>query len=151
MNANKEDDANFPLKEEVYTIVGCAFEVLRELGHGLREKSYERSLVVEFGLRGIAWDQQRPFPIIYKGVEVDVFIPDLILLDRIVVDTKTIERISDIEIGQMLNYLKITGLPVGLILNFKHARLEWRRVVLDPSRFKSHLRPFASIRGSFSD
>ena len=65
---------------------------------------------------------------IYKTVEVGKFIPDLICFDKIIVDAKTIQSISDREIGQMLNYLKITGLEVGLIINFKHARLEWKRV-----------------------
>jgi len=66
----------------------------------------------------------------YKSVKVGEYIPDLICFERIVVDTKTIERITNHEIGQMMNYLKITNLRLGLLLNFKHAKLEWKRVVL---------------------
>lgn len=66
----------------------------------------------------------------YKGVAVGDYIPDLIVYDGVVVDAKVIECISDHEMGLMLNYLKITGLQVGLILNFKRAKLEWKRVVL---------------------
>ncbi len=117
-------------KEEVFQIVGCAMEVLNTLGHGLLEKPYENALVVEFGLRGIPYKQQPRFDVFYKGVKVGDYIPDLIVFDKIVVDAKTIDRITDVERGQILNYLKITGLRVGLILNFKHAKLEWERLVL---------------------
>lgn len=118
------------LKEEVFQVIGCAMEVLNTLGHGLLEKPYENALVVEFGLRGITFQQQPRFDVIYKTVKVGEYIPDLIVFDQIVVDTKTIERITDVERGQILNYLKITGLKVGVILNFKRAKLEWERLVL---------------------
>ena len=118
------------LKDEVYQVVGCAMEVLNTLGHGLREKPYENALVVEFGLRGIPFKQQPRFDVIYKGVRVGEYVPDLIAFDQVVVDAKTIDRITDIERGQILNYLKITQLRVGLILNFKHPKLEWERLVL---------------------
>ena len=118
------------LKDEVHRIIGCAMEVLNVLGHGLSEKPYENALVVEFGLQGISFQQQPRFDVRYKEVNVGQYIPDLVCFDQVVVDTKTIEKITDHEIGQMLNYLKITGLRVGLVINFKHARLEWKRVVL---------------------
>ena len=118
------------LKDEGYAVVGCAMEVLNDLGHGLLEKPYENALVVEFELRGISFEQQPRFPVIYKGVSVGEYIPDLITHEQMVVDTKVIERITDHEVGQIMNYLKITGLRVGLILNFRHAKLEWKRVVL---------------------
>jgi GxxExxY protein len=117
-------------KDEVFQIVGCAMEVLNTLGHGLLEKPYENALVVEFRLRGIPYKQQPRFDVIYKGVKVGDYIPDLIAFGKIVVDAKTIDRITDVERGQILNYLKITGLRVGLILNFKHPKLEWERLVL---------------------
>ena len=66
----------------------------------------------------------------WRNIQVGEFIPDLIAYGKIVVDTKTIERITDIERGQMLNYLRITRLPVGLIINFKKPKLEWERIVL---------------------
>jgi GxxExxY protein len=118
------------LKEEVFQIVGCAMEVVNTLCPGLLEKPYENALTVELGLRQIPYQQQKRFRVRYKGVDVGEYIPDLIVIDQIVVDTKVISKIGNHEKGQMLNYLKITGLRVGLILNFKHAKLEWERVVL---------------------
>ena len=126
-DAHKSDGPHAPL---TYKIVGCAMEVLNGIGHGLNEKPYENALVVEFGLRGIPCAQQKRHAVIYKTVVVGDFIPDLIVDDAVIVDTKVIDRITDLERGQMLNYLRITGLKVGLIVNFKRAKLEWERVIL---------------------
>ena len=118
------------LKAETEKIIGFAFEILNEVGHGLNEKIYENSLTVVFKLNGIAFDQQRRFPVFFREMEVGEFIPDLIAFGSVVVDTKVIDCITDHERGKMLNYLRITKLRVGLILNFKQARLEWERIVL---------------------
>jgi len=125
-----EHKSDGPEAALTYEIVGCAMEVLNELGHGLNEKPYENALVVEFGLRKIPAVQQSRFGVIYKGVPVGEFVPDLIVRGTVIVDTKVIEKIGDIERGQMINYLRITKLHVGLILNFKRPKLEWERLVL---------------------
>jgi GxxExxY protein len=75
----------YPCKEETHAIIGCAFEVLNELGHGLNEKLYENALVVEFKHRGIAFDQQRRFEVLYKSEHVGEFVPDLIAYGKVVV------------------------------------------------------------------
>ena len=124
------NDDKLLFKQEVFRIVGCAIEVLNALGHGLVEKPYENALVVEFGLQGIPFQQQPSFDILYKGHKVGLFVPDLIAFDTVVVDAKVIVRITDHERGLMLNYLRITNQRVGVILNFKHRKLEWERIVL---------------------
>lgn len=129
---NQDDmsgESQLQFEKETSEILNCAFEVINTLGHGLLEKPYENSLCIEFTLRGIPWQQQPRYDVIYKLHKVGEYIPDLIFHNLVVVDTKVIERITDHEIGQMLNYLKITGHPVGLIINFKRARLEWKRVI----------------------
>ena len=105
-------------KDEVFQIVGFV------------EKPYENALVVEFRLRNIPFRQQPVFNVSYKGEQVGLFVPDLIAFDAIVVDTKVIDRITDHERGLMINYLRITKLRVGVILNFKRAKLEWERIIL---------------------
>ena len=127
MDTNEE---KLLFKDEVFQIIGCAIEVLNTLGHGIVEKPYENALVVEFGLRNIPYRQQPLFDVLYKGNKVGLFMPDLIAFDAVVVDTKVIDKITDHERGLMLNYLRITKLRVGVILNFKHAKLEWERIVL---------------------
>ncbi|MBI2947733.1 MAG: GxxExxY protein [Verrucomicrobia bacterium] len=124
----EEDDILF--RDEAYALVGCALDVLNGVGHGLHEKIYENGLVVEFKLRNIPFDQQQRFDVNYKNVKIGEFIPDLIVYGSIVVDTKVIDRITDHERGQMMNYLRITKLRLGVILNFKHAKLEWERIVI---------------------
>ena len=126
MNTNEHE---LILKEEVFDVVGCAMEVLNELGHGLLEKPYENALVVELGMKNISVQQQPRYELMYKGVQVGEYVPDLIAHEKLVVDTKVVERITNHELGQMMNYLKITGLKVGVILNFKRPKLEWKRIV----------------------
>jgi len=118
------------LKDEVFQIVGCAIEVLNTLGHGLVEKPYENALVIEFLLRKMPFKQQPSYDVLYKGHKIGLFVPDLIVFDALVVDRKVIDKITDHERGLMLNYLRITTLRVGVILNFKHRKLEWERIAL---------------------
>ena len=130
MDTNVHEDEKLLFREEVFQTVGCAIEVLNTLGHGLVEKPCENALVVEFRLRQIPFRQQPAFDVLYKSQRVGTFVPDLIAFDSIIVDTKVIDRITDHERGLTLNYLRITKLRVGLILNFKHRKLEWERIVL---------------------
>lgn len=101
------------------------------LGSGLTEKTYENALVVECGLRGFPVAQQERFKVQYKDVDVGVFVPDLIVCGLIIVEVKAVEEFGPRDLGQLLNYLKITGLEVGLLINFKKQRLEFKRVVND--------------------
>ena len=128
-------NADFLYKKETDAIIGSAFDVLNEIGHGFHEKPYENSMAVEFQYRNIPYLQQPRYPIRYREVVVSEYIPDLIAFELVIVDTKVIESINDHEIGQMLNYLRITGLPVGLILNFKNSKLEFRWVVATTQKF----------------
>jgi len=127
MNTNERE---LILGNEVYAMVSCALEIINGMGHGLHEKPYENALAVEFQFRGIPFTQQLRFPVLWREVLVGEFIPDLMAYHQVVIDTKPIDRITDIERGQMLNYIRITRLPVGLIINFKKPKLEWERLVL---------------------
>jgi len=96
-------------KEEAFRIIGGAMTVLNNLGHGFREKIYENALSIELSEIGIPNEQQKTYRVFYKNIPIGELIPDLIVLDKIVVDAKTIDTIGDSERGQMLNYLKVTG------------------------------------------
>ena len=115
---------------ETERIIGSAFSVLNAVGHGYHEKIYENAMVVEFLHQDIHFLQQARFPVHHREIKVGEFIPDLIGFGKVIVDAKTITKITDHEIGQMLNYLRVSGLQVGLILNFKYSKLEFRRVTL---------------------
>ncbi len=129
MNADGRDGIHVM---ETERIIGCAFAVLNAMGHGFHEKPNEEALVVDFLHHQIPFAQQARFPILYRNIKVGKYVPDLIVSGKVVVDTKTIDRITDHEVGRMLNYLRATGLQVGLILNFKYAKLQFRRVTLTP-------------------
>ncbi len=122
VGSNQTRSDGLLLGREVYDIVGCAFEVLNELGHGGKEKIYENSLTVEFRRHGIGFEQQKRFTVFYKGEDVGLLIPDLIAFDSVIVDTKVIPEITERERGQMLNYLRMTKLRVGVVLNFLAAQ-----------------------------
>jgi GxxExxY protein len=124
------EDPPYLYAEESRRIIAAAMAVHNEVGHGFREKTYENSLAVAFQQEDIDFHQQPRFPVIFRGVKVDDFVPDLIAFGKIIVDAKTVDRISGAEIGQMLNYLRVTGLKLALLLNFKNPKLEIRRVVL---------------------
>ena len=126
-----------PEKEKydlVYQVVGYAMEVINELGHGLREKTYEKALIVEFQRNKAHFSQQKIYQVLYKNVHVDDYIPDLLVNDELIVEVKVAENICDEHIGQVINYLKISGCSLGLILNFKHPKLQWKRVILTENK-----------------
>lgn len=110
-------------------VIGASIVVLNTLGPGLDEKIYERALVIELTERRIPVDTQHKFPVYFKDNLVGALIPDLIVDERIVVDTKVVEVFHDNHIAKNLAHLAITGLELGLLVNFKYARLQWKRVI----------------------
>ena len=100
------------------------------LGPGLLEKPYENALVVEFDESGVPYEQQKRIQIFYKNKQVGDYYPDLIAFGKIIVEIKSVSKITDIERAQTLNYMRLAKLKVGIILNFQKSKLEWERLVL---------------------
>lgn len=111
-------------KDLVYKIIGCAIMVHNEIGCGLREKTYERALCTEFDCQNIQYSQQSKHPIYYKGKIIDEYIPDLEVENRVIAEIKAVVSIIDEHRGQLINYLRISGYKVGVIMNFKHPKLQ---------------------------
>jgi len=116
-------------KELSGKIIGAAMTVLNELRPGLDEKLYENAMVIELHEQGHTVEQQRRFPVHYRGHLVGTLVPDMIVDGLVIADPKVVSAFNDNHIAQMLGYLAITGLDLALLLNFKHAKLEWKRVV----------------------
>jgi GxxExxY protein len=116
-------------------IIGCAIEVHRHLGPGLLESVYESALCVELRSVGLAFTRQVGVPVFYKGELIAEHRPDLIVRDEVIVEIKSVERFNPVFLAQMLTYLRITGLHVGLVLNFNRAVMKdgVRRVSLKES------------------
>jgi len=102
--------------------------VLNTLKPGLDEKLYENALVIELQKRGHKVEQQRRFPVHYDGQPIGTLIPDLIVDGLVIADPKVVSEFTDTHIAQMPGYLAISELELALLLNFKHAKLEWQRV-----------------------
>ena len=118
------------LEELSFAINGCAMDVLNSVGHGFHEKIYENAMAVAFQKRHLKYSQQCQYNIAYEGQKVGVFIPDFVVEDKIIIELKTIDKIGNNEKGQVLNYLRVSNLSLGLVLNFKNSKLEWQRVIL---------------------
>ena len=116
-------------KELSGQIIGAAMAVLNELRPGLDEKVYENALVIELQEQGCTVQQQKRFPVRYRGHLVGTLVPDMIVNGQVIVDTKVVTAFNENHLAQMLGYLAITGLDLALLLNFKCAKLEWKRVV----------------------
>jgi len=110
-------------------ISGAAMEVLNELKPGLDEKLYERAMIIELKRRGHNVSVQSSFPVSYRGELIGTLIPDLIVDYAVIVDPKVASCFNDTHVAQMIGYLNITHLDLALVINFKNARLEWKRVL----------------------
>ena len=109
-------------------VIGCAFTVLNTLGAGFVEKVYENALVHELRKAGLAIEQQKGVTVIYDGIEVGAYVIDLIVEQTLLVELKAAKALDPAHHAQCINYLKASGLRLGLLLNFGTPRLEIKRV-----------------------
>ena len=125
------DEQKVPLVEKELTgrILGAAMKVHNTLGCGLLEKVYENALVIELRKCGLFVDQQAHYDVLYEATKVGEYAPDIVVENRIIVDTKCVRAIGDEEIAKMVHYTRIAAKPVGLVINFYHVKLEWERVI----------------------
>lgn len=111
-------------------IIGGAYKVSNTLGVGFLEKVYENSMVVELRKIGLSVEQQVQIKVFYEGVEVGIYVADLLVENSVIVELKAAKAIDEIHQAQLLNYLKATGYKTGLILNFGTPRIGIKRMVL---------------------
>ena len=126
MESKQED---FLYKDLTFKIIGIAMEVHRELGFGFLEKVYENALMIAFRLAGIKVVQQAAIKVYYRGEIVGEYVADILVEDKVILELKSQDKITDVHRAQTLNYLKATNLKVALILNFGKRSLEHERLV----------------------
>ncbi len=119
------------INEITYAINGAVFEVNRVLGPGFLEKVYENALLIELKSQGLKVESQVPIKVFYKENVVGEYITDILVEGKVIVELKTVECLEKIHEAQLLNYLKATGIQIGLLVNFKHPKAEIKRMVLD--------------------
>ena len=119
------------LKNEVFAIIGAAIQVHKELGPGFLEAIYQEALEIELVSRELPFEAQEPLVIFYKKRRLKKeYVADLVCYGQIIVEIKALDRLSGKEESQILNYLKATGLRVGVLINFgSSGKLEWKRYV----------------------
>jgi GxxExxY protein len=121
---------NFKYKDITSQILSAAFEVHNTLGCGFLEKVYENALLYELKQRGLKVETQKEIKVYYKKTEVGIYLADMIVEKKVIIELKVSETISNIHEAQLLNYLKASSYNVGLILNFAKTRLEYKRLVM---------------------
>jgi GxxExxY protein len=110
-------------------VLGMAFSVHNILGPGLLESAYEGAYCVELARAGLPVDRQRVYPLHYKGELVGAYIADIVIANTIILELKSVSALNKVMEAQLLNYLKLSGLPIGYLMNFNGLRVEWKRFV----------------------
>jgi len=112
-----------------YQVIGAAIEVHKSMGSGFLEKVYETALSIELSDRGISFVQQAPLVVKYKGRPAGYFQADFLVEDKLVCELKAVDALTDAHEAQVLNYLRATGLELGLLINFGEAKIRIRRLI----------------------
>ncbi len=123
------DEQKILYEDLSYRIIGLAMEVHSKLGYGFLEKVYENALMLLLRRKAIEAKQQTPIKVYFEGEIVGEYFADILVEDKIILELKVLNEITDVHIAQALNYLKGTGLRLAIILNFKKTRLEYERLI----------------------
>jgi GxxExxY protein len=122
--------AEYLFKELSYTVVGALYSVHNILGPGLLESAYEGALVIECRRLGLQVEQQKVYPVYYKGELAGAYIADLVVEGSLILELKSVQKLSPVMEAQLLNYLRLSGLRVGYLVNFQSTRVEFKRFVV---------------------
>ena len=126
MNDKKEKE--LPHSDLTGSILNCCFEVMNELGPGFLERVYKNALVMAMREKGLQVEAERSYNVIFREKIVGRYIADLVVNDTVIVELKCCENLISEHQAQLLNYLKVSGLPVGLLVNFRRRKLDWNRL-----------------------
>jgi len=121
---------NLIYKEESYKIIGVCMEVHKELGFGFLEPVYQEALTYEFSKQNIPFEKEKLLKIRYKGKKLEkTYVADFVCYDKIIVELKAVSKLTSEHDAQLLNYLKATGIKLGILVNFGSKSLEYKRLV----------------------
>ncbi len=116
------------LHEEITKmIIGCAFEVINELGAGFLESVYEKAMIIALTQKGLSVSSQHPVKVMFREKCVGDFYADIFVEEKVIIELKAVKAITPEHQAQLINYLNATGIEVGLLINFGHPRLEYKR------------------------
>ena len=129
MNMDKQDGQDKDLKHEQITksVIGCAFEVINELGAGFLESVYEKALLLALRQKGLSAIPQHAVKVMFRGECVGDFYADMFVEEKVIIELKAVKAIAPEHQAQIINYLNATGIEVGLLINFGNQKLEYKR------------------------
>ena len=125
-----EKEKKLPYFELTGAIMQCCFEVMKELGPGFLERVYKNALLIAMKQKGLQVEAERPFEVIFRDKVIGRYSADLVVEKAVIVELKCCESLIREHQAQLFNYLKASGLPVGLLVNFRRWKLEWKRLQL---------------------
>ena len=111
-------------------IIGCAFSVSNALGAGFLEKVYQNALLIELAHAGLQAEKEKQIQVLYKNQVVGDYFADILVNQKVIIETKAAQSLNEIHQAQLLNYLKATNLPLGLLINFGAPKIQIKRMVL---------------------
>jgi len=123
-----EEDKKLPYNELTGIILNCCFEVMKELGPGFQERVYKNALLIAMRQKGLEVEVERPFEVMFRGNVIGRYHADLVIGKAVIVELKCCESLISEHQAQLFNYLKVSQLPIGLLVNFRHRKLEWKRL-----------------------
>jgi GxxExxY protein len=130
-----KEEKELPHSELTGAILGCCFEVMRELGPGFLEKVYRNALFIAMRQKGLQVELEKSYEVIFRGKIVGQYYADLVVNQTVIVELKCLDKLVPENQAQVFNYLKVSSLPVGLLVNFQHRKLEWKRLQSNEKHF----------------
>ncbi len=137
MNSNEKHDITIktikeekelPYSELTRTILRCCFDVMKELGPGFLEKVYKNALLIAMRQKDMEVEVERPYEVVFRGKIIGRYNADLVIGKNVIVEVKCCDSLIREHQAQLFNYLKVANLPVGLLVNFRRRKLEWKRL-----------------------
>lgn len=123
-----KEEKELPYSELTRSILGCCFEVINELGPGFLERVYKNALLMAMRQKKLQVEVERSYNVIFRGKIIGRYTADLVVNDAVIVELKCCERLISEHQAQLFNYLKVSRLSVGLLVNFRRSKLEWKRL-----------------------
>jgi GxxExxY protein len=125
---DKKNEKNLPHYELTRTILGCCFEVMNELGPGFLERLYKNALLLAMREKNLEVEIEKPFEVVFRNKVIGKYQADLVVEKKVIVELKCCESLVSEHQAQVFNYLRVSRLPIGLLVNFRHRKLEYQRL-----------------------
>ncbi len=124
---NDEERKNLPHSDLTGSILSCSFEVMKELGPGFQERVYKNALLITLKQKGLRVETEQPFEVSYRGIVIGRYNADIVVEKTVIIELKCCENLIPEHQAQLFNYLKVSQLPIGLLINFRRRKLEYKR------------------------